>query len=359
MFEKFPVIVFWETTQACELKCLHCRASSIWERNPEELNTEEGKKLLEDLSRFEKKPVIVFTGGNPMIREDIYELIGYAKSLGLTPALAPTVSHRLNEDSLKTLKQAGVKYISISIDGAKPETHELIRGEKGHFEKTLRAFKAAISYGFEVQANTTVMSLNRREIGGVFKILKDIGVKTWEVFFIVAVGRAYANLEMNPPDYEAVCNFLYDASFYEINIRTVECPFIRRVYLERENGLNRSKDDSLYLELKSSLYGYTPSQKSTLNKYGTLDGDGVIFISYNGSVYPSGLLNVPIGNVRKDDIVKLYQENYLLNKFRKREFNGYCGSCSFRFNCGGSRSRAYYYYKDPLGSDPACVLVSR
>ncbi len=359
MFEKFPVIVFWETTQACELKCLHCRASSIWERNPEELSTEEGKKLLEDISGFEKKPVIVFTGGNPMIREDIYDLISYAKSLGLTPALAPTVSQRLNEDSFKTLKQAGVKYISISLDGAKPETHELIRGEKGHYEKTLKALKDAVSYGFEVQANTTVMSLNRREIGGIFRILKDLGVKTWEVFFIVAVGRAYANLEMSPTDYEAVCNFLYDASFYDMIIRTVECPFIRRVYLERENGLNRSKDDNLYLELKTSLYGYKVSQSSTLSKYGTLDGDGVIFVSYNGLIYPSGLLNVPIGNVRNDNIVKIYQENELLNKFRKRELNGYCGSCNFKYNCGGSRSRAYYYYKDPLGSDPACVLVPR
>ncbi|MFP3166063.1 MAG: TIGR04053 family radical SAM/SPASM domain-containing protein [Nitrososphaeria archaeon] len=359
MFDRFPVIVFWETTQACELKCLHCRASSIWERNPEELNTEEGKKLLENLSGFEKKPVIVFTGGNPLIREDIYELISYAKSLGLTPALAPTVSERLNSESLKELKDAGVKYISISLDGAKPETHELIRGEKGHFEATLKALREALSYGFDVQVNTAVMSLNKREVGGVFKIIKDLGVKTWEVFFIVAVGRAYANLEMSPSEYEAVCNFLYDASFFGINIRTVECPFIRRVYLERSRGFNRSKDDNLYLELKSSLYGYSPSRSSTINQYGTLDGDGVIFISYNGSVYPSGLLNVSIGNVRNDDIVRIYRENDILKKFRKREFNGYCGSCDFRFNCGGSRSRAYYYYKDPLGSDPACVLVSR
>ncbi len=359
MFDKFPVIVFWETTQACELKCLHCRASSIWERSPEELNTNEGKKLIEDISKFEKKPVIVFTGGNPLIREDIYELISYAKSLGLTPALAPTVSQRLNEDSYKMLKEAGVKYISISLDGATPETHELIRGEKGHFEKTLKALKDAASYGFEVQANTTVMSLNKREVGKIFEILKNLGIKTWEVFFIVAVGRAYANLEMTPSDYEAVCNFLYDASFYEMNIRTVECPFIRRIYIERENGLNRSKENSLYQELKESLNSYKPSKSSTLSKYGTLDGDGVIFISYNGSVYPSGLLNIPLGNVKRDDIVMLYKENELLNKFRKRELNGYCGSCPFKFNCGGSRSRAYYYYKDPLSSDPACILVSR
>ena len=356
-FDRFPVITFWETTQACELKCLHCRASSIWERNPNELNTKEAKKLLEELASFERKPVVVFTGGNPLIRDDIYELISHAKDLGLIPALAPTVSNRINEETVRAIKNAGVKYVSISLDGSSPKVHDFIRGESGHFYKTLDAISLFQRSGIQVQINTTVMSVNKEDVGEIFKLIKKIGVDTWEVFFVVPIGRAYVNLDLTPQEYEAVCNFLYDASYYGLTIRTVECPFIRRILLERIKGINRAKDSSLYNYLNSSLEGLKPTGQTTLKEFGTLDGDGVLFIGYDGTIYPSGLLNVPLGNVRKDSLVKIYKENELLNKFRKRELKGKCGSCEYRFNCGGSRSRAYFYFRDPLAQDPACVLT--
>ena len=358
MFDDFPIIAFWETTQACELKCIHCRASSITQRSPEELNTEEAKLFIDQLSGFSRKPVLVFTGGNPLIREDIFDLIKYAHEKGIMPALAPTVSARLNDRALEMAKASGVRYISISLDGPEPAVHNVIRGVEGHFDQTVETIKKAISYGFEVQVNTAVMSLNKERIGEIFSLIKDLGVRTWEVFFLVPVGRAFVNLDMEPREYEAICNFLYDASFYDVTIRTVECPFIRRVLLERQKGINRSAGDALYLKLRKALEGYTPSSKTTLSPYGTLDGDGIIFVAYNGDIYPSGLLNLPIGNVRNDNIVSVYRETQLLKEFRLRNFKGKCGTCQYRYNCGGSRSRAFFYFRDPLQSDPACILVS-
>ncbi len=234
----------------------------------------------------------------------------------------------------------------------------MIRSTPGVFERTLKAISDAIDSGLEVQVNTAVMRPNVAELPEVFHIIRSLGVRTWEVFFLVVTGRALKELDLSSQEYEAVCNFLYDASKYGMTIRTVECPFIRRVYAEREAG--KTPSSRLYDDLRSRLVALegNGTERSSIRPQGTLDGDGVIFVASNGDIYPSGFIEVKLGNVKTDNIVEVYKKSEILRRIRERRLNGPCGTCQYRFVCGGSRSRAYFYYGDPLGSDPACVLVN-
>ncbi|MCL4343478.1 MAG: TIGR04053 family radical SAM/SPASM domain-containing protein [Nitrososphaerota archaeon] len=356
-YDNGPLIVFWETTKACELKCIHCRASAIESRSPEELTTEEAKNLFGQLAQLARPPVLIMTGGNPLIRDDIYELIKSASSAGLPVAISPAVSQKLNQDSLTIMKNAGAKFMSISLDGLS-STHEKIRGISGVYQETIKAINDGIKSGITVQVNTAVMKINYMELPMIFKVIYDLGIKIWEVFFLIQTGRGSELLDLTPEEYEAVCNFLYDASQYNVQIRTVECPFIRRVLKERSEG--KKCTSPIYRKLNEELVKQMgePISQSTLGQRGTLDGDGIIFIDHKGTIYPGGFLPLPIGNVRNDDLVKVYRESSLLKSIRNRSFNGNCGTCKYRWECGGSRARSFAYFGDPLGSDPACILNS-
>ncbi len=354
-YESGPLIVFWETTKACELKCLHCRASAIERRSPEELTVDDAKKLFARLADLPRPPVLILTGGNPLMRDDIYELITAASSVGLPVAMSPAVSPRLDHDSLAKMKSSGAKFMSISLDGLS-ETHEKIRGVNGVYQETIKAIREGIESGLAVQVNTAVMKINYLELPRIFKLIYDLGVKIWEVFFLIQTGRGSELLDLTPEEYEAVCNFLYDASQYNVQIRTVECPFIRRVLRERNEGKKYSSQ--LYEKLHEELIELMgkPISASTIGQKGTLDGDGIIFIDHTGTIYPGGFLPVPIGNVKTDDLVKVYRESPLLKSIRARAFHGNCNTCKYKWECGGSRARAFAYFGDPLASDPACIL---
>ena len=273
-------------------------------------------------------------------------------------AISPAVSPRLNRDSLARLKSAGAKFISISLDGLYL-SHEKIRGVSGVFARTIEAIKDSIVSGLAVQVNTAVMKLNYLELPKIFKLIYDLGVRVWEVFFFIPIGRGSELLDLYPEEYEAVCNFLYDASQYNVQIRTVECPFIRRVLMERNEG--KVYSSKLYENLHKELIELMgePTSPSTIGQSGTLDGDGIIFIDHRGTIYPGGFLPIPIGNVKTDDIIKVYRESPLLKSIRARSFYGSCNSCKYKWICGGSRARSYAYFGDPLASDPACMLNAK
>ena len=360
--EEKPLLVFYETTKACPLACRHCRANALLKPLPTELSTEEAKRFIEDLTGFGKPyPVLILTGGDPLTRDDIFELIDHARSLGIPVALSPAVSTKLlSDDVLRELK-GRVNSVSISLDGANPETHNYIRRTALEridvFRTTLEVFNKLRSYGIEFQVNTAVMKLNVHELPQVFKIVKDSGANAWEVFFLIRVGRG---MELEPLDLwetEDVVQFLYDASLYGLPIRTVEAPFFRRVIMQRSAGVNYV-GGKLYQELTArlrELMGEPPSNAKKPSFTPTRDGYGIIFVSSDGWIYPSGFLPLVLGNVRRDNIVKVYREHPVLRTIRAAEFHGKCGVCEFRNVCGGSRARAYTELGDPLGSDPACV----
>ncbi len=354
-----PVLVFWETTRACHLSCIHCRASAVTDPLPGELTTREGFRLIDSVTAFgEPYPTLIVTGGDPLRRGDVFPLLEHAREAGVRTALSPAVTDLLTDDALRRAKEAGVSSISISLDGSHAGMHDKIRRRPGTFAKTVAAIRRAGELGLNVQVNTAVMKLNMMDMAEIFRVVRELGVKVWEVFFVVRVGRGAGVRDLSAGDCESVCNFLYDASRYGVLLRTVEAPFIRRV--ARLRAEDYWQDES-YLRLRESLLRSQgpPSAPSSLAPRGTLDGDGIVFVGYDGSVYPGGLLPLEVGNVRKERIADVYRRNETLNRIRERRFLGYCGSCDYRWACGGSRARAYSGSGDPFGSDPACIEVAR
>jgi len=204
--------------------------------------------------------------------------------------------------------------------------------------------------------NTAVMKKNLLELPKIFHLLKELGVNVWVVFFVIRVGRGIMVQDLSAEECESVCNFLYDASHYGLKIRTREAPFIRRVMMQRKEG--KYWNDPLYEKLSQELKSLEgePLSNTTLPQVGTLDGDGIIFVSYDGTIYPGGFLPVPIGNIKNDNIVDVYRKNELLLQIRNRKLNGICGICKYKYICGGSRARSFSFSGDPLGSDPACIF---
>lgn len=355
-FTQKPILVFWEITKACMLACRHCRASAIHSALPGELTTEEGFALIDKITEFGiPYPVIVFTGGDPLMRNDLFELMKHAKELGVKFALSPAVTNLLTYNTMVKIRDLGATSISISLDGAVKETHDNIRSIDGTFDATVKSIKNAINAGLNIQVNTTVMKSNVNELPRIFNLIESLGVKTWEVFFLIKIGRGAELQEISPSEYESVCNFLYDASKYGVVIRTVEAPFERRVVSMRVKQGSYWRDP-LYDHLHSELINLEgePKYDSTISPVGTLDGDGIIFVGNDGTISPGGFLPVKLGNVREDNIVDIYRNNAIMKSIRAREFFGYCGKCEFKWQCGGSRARTYYSEHNILASDPAC-----
>ncbi len=358
-FASRPILVFWETTRACPLSCVHCRANAIENPLPGELTTEEGKSLINQVAAFGKPmPLIIFTGGDPLKRKDIYELLEYAKSMGIGVALSPAVSDLLTLDVLNRLKRIGISSISVSLDGVSSKTHDGIRMVDGTYDRTIETIRNATDIGLPVQVNTAVMKRNMDEIPGIFELLFGLNVKTWEVFFLIKTGRGMEVMDISAEDGESVCNFLYDASKYGMTVRTVEAPFIRRVARQRSENDGYWKGKT-YMKMRSELISShgMPKEPSTIRPLGTLDGDGIIFVAYDGTVSPGGFLPFPAGNIKDSSLVEIYTKNDVFVKIKDRKFNGACGICAFRQECGGSRARAYAFGKDPLDSDPACLYA--
>ena len=356
-FESKPVLVFWETTKACLLRCIHCRADAMTSPSEGQLDTESGMALIDQVASFgSPPPLIVFTGGDPLMREDLGALIAYASSKGVKSAVAPAVSQNLSHEALDELKRLGVSSISISLDSSNADMHDSIRRVKGTYARTMEAIEYALRIGLGVQVNTAVMRQNVMELPAIFQLIRSLGVRVWEVFFLIATGRGSGVYDMSPEDYESACNLLYDASQYGVIVRTVEAPFIRRVAAQREEeGLYWTNERYMAMRSDLILRCGAPTGRSSIMPRGTLDGDGIIFVAHDGTVSPGGFLPVALGNIKDSSLASIYRGDRRLLEIRNRRLSGPCGSCSYRDSCGGSRARAFSYGGNMLGSDPACL----
>ncbi len=357
-----PVLVFWETTKVCPLTCLHCRAESISLAPPEELTTQEAKLLLAQVASFgTPKPTLILTGGDPLSRPDIWSLLEEAKELNLKVAISPAVSPKLNAKTIVRLLGLGVQSASISLDGLE-NTHDVIRGISGHFKETLRAIDTMEDYGLRVQVNTTVMSKNKTELADVFALIRSRAVKIWEVFFLIQIGRGSDIEELTPPENEDVARFLFEASAYDVLVRTVEAPFYRRVShqvaTKPENPM-LGDPGPLYSKLSKKLKDLVgeADTEPTFKPVYTRDGKGIVFISHSGSLYPSGFTPVPLGNIKSESLKILYRNSEMLRKIRRADISGACGVCGYVELCGGSRARAFTHFGDPLAQDPGCLFA--
>ncbi len=360
-FDRRPLLVFWEMTKACQLACFHCRADAQLCGGPDELSTEEGRRLIDSLAGLGRpRPILVLTGGDCLMREDVVEIARHAQSVNVPIAIAPSVTPRLTPATLRSLRDVGVKSASLSLDGASAATHDAVRGVDGHFEATLRALAELRAHGYTTQVNTTVMPTNVRELADVAALLHHHAIDVWEVFFLITTGRGSDVPATTALENEDVCNFLVDASRHGFTVRTVEAPFFRRVLLERRLSDVALSTGTLYRDLSARLVELLGPSTAPIRapSAATRDGKGIIFVGANGDVFPSGFLPVSLGNVRETSIVDIYRDNPLLLAIRDAAFAGPCGLCDYANLCGGSRSRAFAATSDPLASDPACLLVS-
>lgn len=368
-FQMRPILVFWETTRACLLACKHCRAEAMANSLPGELSRDEGLRFVESLTQFGRPyPVLILTGGDILMRPDVFEFAARAGELGVPIGLAPSVTPLMTDENIERMAAVRPKVVSISLDGATPATQEGIRGITGHFRDTVDTLRRLVAAGFHVQVNTVIMQDNVLELPAIFQTIKEIGVKIWEVFFLIPVGRGHNMKELSPQENEDIAHFLYEASAYGVVLRTVEGPFFRRVARSRhEQGDNPLASPSriaekyrlgpLYLRLAEELRGRLgqPMSGPIAPSVGTRDGKGVIFVAHDGTVYPAGFLPVSLGNIRETSLISIYRESSLLQEIRAARFAGKCGICEYRDSCGGSRARAYASTGDALQEDPACA----
>lgn len=363
-----PFIVIWEVTRACQLACAHCRADSIPERNPLELTTEEGQRLLEQVAAFPKPhPIVVLTGGDPFERPDLEELVAYGTSLGLSVALSPSVTPNLTAERLAGLHSAGAKAVSLSLDGAEAATHDAFRGFSGTFEDTFAAAAIVRAEHLRLQINSTVTSRTVHELPDLLRTVLDLGAALWSVFFLVPTGRGQELDALTPEQVEDVMHWLVDVS-HDIAIKTTEAPHYRRVVLERAAAerdgapVDRSAHGPLYRELtegtERALAGRAIQERWARPPIDVNSGRGFVFVDHQGWVYPSGFLPHRAGNVREQDLGTIYREAPIMVALRTPSgFVGKCGVCEYNEVCGGSRSHAYAVTGDPLASDPTCLYV--
>jgi AdoMet-dependent heme synthase len=343
VFDRAPARVYWELTRACDLACRHCRAEAIREREPEELTTAECIRVLDQLrAAGEPLPHVIFTGGDPLKRPDLLDLVRAARARRLDVSVAPSATNALTREAVNALRDAGVSAISLSLDGPDPARHDAVRGVLGCFGWTLAAAARVVGAGIPLQVNTLVSSETAPHLEAIGDLVARLGAERWSLFFLVQVGRGRALRQLSPRECELTLDWVArNASRWPLTVTTTEAPHHRRVVIQRLHAAGRSARE---------IQGMAVARG-----FGIRDGNGILFIAANGDVTPSGFLPLVVGNVRQTHVLALYQASPLFRALRAPDwFGGRCGVCTFRAVCGGSRARAWAATGDPLAEDPLC-----
>ena len=352
-FNERPFIAIWEVTQACDLACVHCRASAQPDRNPMELTTSEGKHLIDQIANL-KVPVFVLTGGDPLKRPDLFELIGHARTMGVRVSLTPSATPLLTRQMVVRLKEVGLTRLAVSMDGACAETHDAFRGMSGSFARTLDAIRWANEIGLPVQINTTFSRRNIAEIEDLVALMESLQITLWSVFFLVPTGRGKLSDLLNAEEFEQVFARLYTLSkTASFDIKTTEAQHYRRFLLQQRVMERKSGTETTSSQQKSAdAIGRAPR--------GLNDGKGFVFVSHTGEVFPSGFMPLSAGNIRQQELASIYRDSPLFRSLRDTaKLEGKCGACEFKEICGGSRSRAYALTGNPNGEEPCCSYVPK
>jgi radical SAM protein len=342
-FDQSPMLVIWEVTQACDLACVHCRASAQSERNPRELSTEQGYRLLDEIRSF-GEPLMVFTGGDPLKRPDLYDLIRYSVKIGLRTNVTPSATPLLTAQAIEGFKAAGVTRMAISLDGPDAASHDDFRGIPGTFERAMFALRHARDIGLDTQLQTTVTRRNMARLPEMAELAKEVRTRMWSLFFLIVTGRALENDDLQAAEYEKVFEFMYELSkTAPFGVKTTEAMHYRRYVAQR----------------MKAEHGPTENENArgvAWRTAGVSDGKGFVFVSHQGEIYPSGFLPVSGGNVLRDSLTDVYRNSPLFQTLRDTgQREGKCGICEYQKICGGSRSRAYAFTGNYLAEDPNCV----
>jgi len=327
-------MVAWELTRRCNLACSHCRASSKYGPYAFELSTAECFKSIDEMVSF-SNPVIILTGGEPLLREDIFEVAEYGKKKGLRMVMATNGTLLTDENAAKIMR-AGIKRISVSLDGPDAATHDNLRQVPGAFKRACEGIARAKKAGLEFQINSTVTKRNIALLARIMELAKDLGARAQHIFLLVPTGRAkdMAGEELSGQEYEETLKALaQEKNKSTLGIKITCAPHLNRILAQE------------HLEPAASLTGR-----------GCMAGVSFCFISHTGDLQPCGYLDLKCGNIREQGFKKNWLESEVFNNLRDfSKYKGKCGICEFRMVCAGCRARAYAVSKDYLAEEPYCV----
>ena len=351
-FDDRPFIAIWEVTQACDLACIHCRACAQPKRHPLELSTSEGKRLINQVGEM-KVPVFVLTGGDPIKRPDLFELIAHAAGIGVRVSLTPSATPLLSRDIVHRLKECGLARLAVSLDGSNRQVHDAFRGMSGSFDRTMDAIEWANEVGLPVQINTTFSRTNDADFDGIAELIQRKKIVLWSVFFLVPTGRGKLDQLLTDEEFEEIFAKLYRLSTRaSFHIKTTEAQHYRRYVLQQQVLARQTDSTATTTHKVADTIGRAPR--------GLNDGKGFVFISHTGEVYPSGFLPISGGNVRQRALGDIYRNSPIFKQLRRPdELRGKCGACEFRHICGGSRARAFAVTGDAMAEEPCCAYVPK
>ncbi len=339
-----PRLIAWELTRSCNLGCIHCRGSATQDRASEELSLEEGLKLIDNIASF-SKPVLILSGGEPLVRKDVFEIARYGTDKGLRVVLA-TNGTLLSPEIADKLKKSGIQRVSISIDGASEESHDSFRGLKGAYAEAMKGIEILKQADLKFQINTTITRRNLEEIPAIAELGIKLGASAIHIFLLVPTGRGkeIEGDEISPEAYEKVLNWFYDKQkeVKNINLKATCAPHYFRIMRQRAKAEG--------IKITPQTHGLEAMTK------GCLGGSGFCFISYKGDVAPCGYLPAWAGNVREQPFSQIWNSAQVFQDLRDPDkLKGKCGRCEYRKVCAGCRARAYARYDDYLAEEPYCI----
>jgi AdoMet-dependent heme synthase len=347
-YSRTPLNIYWEMTQACALACRHCRATAVPEPHPMELSYDEGVAFLHQILEFgDPLPQLILTGGDPLQRADLYELIDEARKLGIGVSITPAATPALTREVLVRLKEHSVEGLGLSLDGSTAQRHDSIRGVPGTFDRTMQAIRWAQELGMPLQVNTLAAAETADDVPAIYELLKPFDVARWSLFFLISVGRGKVLQPLSPEDGEKLMGWIYETSSKApFTVATTEAPSYRRVALERMRA--------------EGLTGEQIKRSGAYRGFGIRDGHGIMFVSNTGDICPAGFLPLVVGNVRKDRVADIYRNAPVFQSLHDpTQFEGRCGYCEYHALCGGSRARAFEATGNPLATDPFCAYEPR
>lgn len=354
-----PYVVIWETTQACDLACKHCRAEAVPERHPNELTTDEARTLMRRVREF--GPVVfVLSGGDLLKRDDTIELVRYGAQLGLRMGVTPATTPLCTPEKIRELRDAGITRLAVSLDGSCPEIHDEFRRVPGSFDWGVKILRECRELGISTQVNTVIGAHNIDDFDNLCALMSELGIVFWEVFFLVPMGRANLSQMPTAQEFERIFNELYRLSkTAPFDIKATAAPQYNRVVLQNKVAEKRNGDRAEASDVLTD--GAHFSMKDGIGRARAVnDGNGFMFISRTGDIFPSGFLPVKAGNVRTHDIVDVYRNHPMFKALRDQSLlKGKCSVCEYQPVCGGSRARAYAVTGDYLEAEPYCAHIPK
>jgi heme b synthase len=347
--EFVPKWIAWEVTRRCNLSCVHCRSASTMNSFDTAFDTVEAKKLIDDIVSF-SSPVIVLSGGEPLLRHDLFEIAGYGSDKGLRMCIA-TNGSLVTDEICESMKAARIKMVSMSLDGSNAATHDNFRNQPGAFDGVTRAAELFNKHGIEFLINSSFTKRNQGEIPDVMKVAKGLGAKAWYMFMIVPTGRGediMAEL-ITKEDYEEILKWHYETEKHETSMlmRPTCAPHYYRIVPQ----MNKLAEEGDKLERRTLKF-------STGGSKGCLAGQVICLISAEGEVFPCSYFPRSAGNVKETPFKDIWEGSALFKELRDfKLYKGKCGDCEYINVCGGCRARADAVYGDYLEEEPFCSYV--